>query len=137
MKGMTKMTTERSLTRLLIMGVVAAVALTPAVMAQQAPRVIPTGRIDLSLRLSGLYPKIITVEEGAYEVLFTNGSFLAPFDISIMDGNGKGVAQTAAKGKFRHRQALRTTLRPGRYQFMVVGHPNWTADLQVTPKQGR
>ena len=107
----------------------------PVLLAQQSPpQPQRANKIYVKLRLDGLYPKTLTTTSGPVEIIFTNPTFLRPFDLVLRTGTGQNVAQTASGGRLRHRQNLKGELQPGRYQLQVAGQPSWTADLLVTPR---
>lgn len=130
------MAAEGSIMRYVRFCVCAAAVLFLPVRGQQGPPGSQRPKpLRIQLRLNGLYPPALTVEEGRYELLLENGVFLAQVDFQLDDETGRPLARTNARGKFRGRQRLIVDLRPGRHRLQVVGQPNWKTELTVAPKR--
>lgn len=118
-----------------------AAGLLPSMDAQQAaPREkVPPKPLRVQLRLDGLYPKTMTVEEGTYEIVMENGVFTSQVDFQLRNEGGQELGKTNAasltKGKFRGRQRLELDLKPGKHEIQVVGQPNWKIELTVVPRR--
>jgi hypothetical protein len=93
-------------------------------------------QLQLQLRLNGLHPQSMTLEEGRYEIRLDNAVFLAAVDFQLDDEQGRRLGETNSRArKFRTRQRLVVELRPGRHVLQVVGQPSWKTQLTVLPKR--
>src|SRR5258708_39254161 len=112
-----------------------ALQFTPVALVAQGAPVSRFTKLELRLRLDGLYPKSLNVETGQFEIVFANPTFIASLDFLVIQADtGKLVAQTTSGGKIRHPSDLKMELPPGNYQLQDAGRPAWTAVLTVTPK---
>lgn len=93
-------------------------------------------KLSFELRLNGLNPTQLTIEEGTYSLELENHVFLAQVELQVDEAAGRRVAQTSTPpGKFQARKRQFVQLRPGTHVVQVVNQPNWKAIVTVVPKR--
>jgi hypothetical protein len=95
----------------------------------------PMKRVRLELRLNGLHPQNLTVEEGLYEIRVDSAILQSAVNLRIDDGQAREIARTnRPAGQFRAKQRMAGNLTPGEYFVSVVGQPQWRMRLTVVAK---
>lgn len=108
-------------------------------LAQQVPLVARPSNpklIRFELRMSGLRPKSVTVEEGRHEIRFENALVRADLELQVDDSRRQTVSRTQRRPgeKARVKDQFLVNLSPGTYTVSIVGQPNWRSEIVVTAK---
>ncbi len=99
----------------------------------QHPGRPPDGVLYFRLRLNSLDPAVVSAPQGRYVIRFVNGAVAGDVFLQLEDDKKNRVLDKKLK---RGRITVSDTvdLQPGRYTLRVVGRPQWSSSITVTPR---